>query len=486
MLLAGLVLLNLAVIGGVTAVVYAHAYSEAHARLRDDLSLRAKTFAGLLEIDHDGLEFELSARAMPEYMKFNSGSYAAIYDAQGEPFIRSESLGRKRQLPTTEWSEGEFAYREFATGPDGKPVAIVIHSFVARIEESSLTEKLPDGSAWTPPSLENRRYQVVIAADSGPRDASLRGFLVFLLLTGAAALGATVFGGLVVARYVMAPIRRMTAEAAELTPSETSRRLQPETVVRELSSLSQTLNSALDRLGDALDRQRRFVSDASHELRTPLAVLLANAELLLRRERSGPEYRTGLERQTRIARRMTRITENLLALARADDGRAPMERTRLPLADVARRVLDEHEPMAAENGVALVCEADDTVLVEGDPTYLGQLLQNLLANAVKFTPGGGAVTVRVMRDGDEAVMEVSDTGPGIPHEHRARVFERFYRVNEGKDRREGAGLGLSIVAWIARTHGGHVSVRSGVGGGATFVVRLPLVHAPAVAVKTEA
>src|SRR6185503_14930669 len=154
-------------------------------------------------------------------------------------------------------------------------------------------------------------------------------------------LAATVAGGLLVARRVLAPIRRMTEEAAELTPEETSRRLRPDTVVPELASLGATLNSALDRLGDALDRQRRFTSDASHELRTPLAVLRGNAELLLRRERSPEEYREGLARQARIAARMTEITENLLALARADDGRTQIRRTGVEIRALTRSVCDE-------------------------------------------------------------------------------------------------------------------------------------------------
>jgi heavy metal sensor kinase len=291
---------------------------------------------------------------------------------------------------------------------------------------------------------------------------------------GAAALAVTVLGGLVVARFVLRPVRRMTEEAARLTPQDTSRRLEPATVVRELGSLSATLNSALDRLGDALDRQRRFTSDASHELRTPLAVLRGNVDLLLRRERTGDEYRAGLERQRRIAQRMTEITENLLALARADDGRAQLHRTRVPMAELARGVCDEFEPIAVEDGVSLRCEADARVEVDGDPMYLGGLVQNLVSNAVKFTPAGGEVTVGLARDDGHAVLDVADRGPGIPPEARARIFERFFRVQDGRGRNEGAGLGLAIVDWIVRAHGGAIQVLDRDGGGTVLRVRLPL------------
>jgi len=264
----------------------------------------------------------------------------------------------------------------------------------------------------------------------------------------------------------------MTREAAALDPKDPSRRLRPETVVREMESLAATLNSALERLDDALERQRRFTSDASHELRTPLAGLAGNAELLLRRERTAEEYRKGIERQMRIARRMTHVTENLLALARADDGRARIQRVRVDAAGLTRGVCDEFEAAAQEKGVALDCAAGDAVEIDADPAYFEALVQNLVGNAVKFTPAGGAVRVAIERNCRDAVLTVADTGPGIAPEHLPHVFERFYRA--GEDGAPGAGLGLAIVEWIAREHGGRVEAKSEVGRGAVLEVRLPL------------
>lgn len=475
-LLAGLVALNLAVVGSVAAMVYGRARAESREALHEHLRLRAKTMAGLLEIGPDGPEFDVSLKLMPEYERAGSGSYLAFYDADGKPVLRSPSLGRRSLPHAASWTEGAFAFDELESGPDEIPSALVTYSFVVQVEKARTGAK-----PWEPPPLAARRHQIVVATDSRPRSRGLTELLVFLGIACAAELGVTVLGGLLIARRVLTPIRQMTADAAELTPADASRRLRPDDVAPELVSLATTLNSALDRLGDALDRQRRFVSDASHELRTPLAVLLGNAELLLRRDRTADEYRKGLARQARIARRMTRITENLLVLARADDGRNGIERMRVALATVVREVCDEIEPMAAEGGVALTCEADDAVEVAGDAAYLDQLVQNLAVNAVKFTAPGGTVRVRLgaSADGSDAVLEVSDTGSGIAPERLPHVFERFYRVADGKDPREGAGLGLAIVDWIVRAHGGRIAVRSEVGRGTAFEVRLPLVRAAA-------
>jgi heavy metal sensor kinase len=465
----GLVVLNLVVVGGITATVSTRARRDAREALRESLRLRAKTMCGLLERDRDGHGFDLPPRAMPEYMTPKSGAYAAMYDASGKPVARSPSLAGKDLRFPAPWSDGAFQFSEIEDGPDGIPCEVVTHSFVVHVED----EKGKYG-AWTPPTDEQRRYQVVVAADTRPRDAALASLETFLAITAASAIVATALGGFVLARLVLSPIRRMTREAAELDAGHPSRRLKPETVVRELASLGGTLNSAFDRLRDALDRQRRFTSDASHELRTPLAGLAGNAELLLRRERTAQEYRTGLARQMRIARRMTRITENLLTLARSDDGRARIERVRVDAAELTRRVCDEFEATAQESGVRLKCSADSALEIDADPACYEAVVQNLVANAVKFTPQGGSVDVTLARDGHDAILTVTDTGAGIPPAELAHVFERFFRVSQGRDRREGAGLGLAIVDWIVREHGGRVDVKSEVGRGTHFEVRMPL------------
>ena len=474
-LLVGLMLLNLAVVGGMGAVVWARARSDAHDAFNERLRLHANAFASGVEIDDEGIEFEAPEQMTAQYSEPGGGAYAVVYDASGKAVVRSPSLDGRDLDPVGAWSDGEYVFTESENAPDGFPCAFVSYSFTARVEDHD------DAEGWTPPAEEQRRFRIVVGADSRPRDMRLAGFLKFVVAACAGALALTLLGGLLVARRVLGPIHRMTAEAQRLTPSDTSRRLRRESVVRELRSLSDTLNSALDRLGNALDRQRRFVSDASHELRTPLAVLLGNADLMLRSERTSEQYRKGIERQRRVAQRMTRMTENLLALARADAGEEPstVDEAPVDLGTVAENVVDELRPLAESVDVDVDVDVagELPVAVPGASTQIAALLQNLVANAVKFTPPEGRVEVDVARNGRYALIDVRDSGPGIPESERERVFERFHRVREGRDASEGAGLGLAIVKWVVDRHGGDITIDDADGGGAHVRVRLPFATA---------
>ena len=473
-LVLGLTAIAVLVVAGFAGAVYARARSVAHEETAGRLRLHAGTLAGLLEIGRDGIEFEAGDGMLPEYRDEESGFYAAIHAPSGKTVVRSPSLG-KRSLPAPPpWvphgTEGWESIDEIEAGPDGHPCAVITRSFVARVEPPEGKEA--DG--WSPPAPEALRYRIQVAHDVRERDRGLTSLAWFLGLAGAGVLATTIGCGFLLARLVLRPIHRMTREAATLTPGDATRRLHPSTVVRELHSLAETLNSALDRLGEALERQRRFTSDASHELRTPVSVLLAGNELLLRRPRSAAEYREGLERQARTIRRMKEIIENLLALARADAAGQPVARERVDLVDTISAAVDELRPLAEEKGLVLGLDADGRVPVRGDPKALAQLAGNLLSNAIKFTPPGGRVTARVSAADGDAVLVVEDTGPGIPPEHLPHVFERFYRVNEGRDGAEGAGLGLAIAEWIVKAHGGTISAGGLPGGGAAFRARLPL------------
>jgi signal transduction histidine kinase len=176
---------------------------------------------------------------------------------------------------------------------------------------------------------------------------------------------------------------------------------------------------------------------------------------------------------------MRGIVEDLLALARADAGAREIEREPVRLDRVVAASCDEHAALAESRGIRLERDLEPGVIATGSPRFLARAVSNLLSNAIKFTPDGGTVTARVAGGPDGAEVSVSDTGPGIPPEHRARVFERFFRVGEGRDPAEGAGLGLSIVSWVVRQHGGTVSVDEAPGGGAAFRIRLPARPEPA-------
>lgn len=227
----------------------------------------------------------------------------------------------------------------------------------------------------------------------------------------------------------------------------------------------------------ALDRQRNFAADASHELRTPLTVLLTNAELLtLHPERRLADYQEVVADMVAEIQRLSRLVTGLLTLARADQGAAVLTRTSIDLADVAFTVTRQFAGVAAGKGLDLRAEIEPGVAVSGDRDRLLQLAVILVDNAVRYTRDG-SVTVRVARRGNEALLAVADTGPGIAPEHLPHLFERFYRTDAARSDEGGTGLGLALAQWIVDSHHGQIDLTSTVGGGSTFTVLLPAARA---------
>ena len=232
---------------------------------------------------------------------------------------------------------------------------------------------------------------------------------------------------------------------------------------------------ALKPIRESFEAQQRFVSDASHELRTPLAVMRANGELLQRH----PNDTIGanmdqVEAITSEAEAMTKLVDDLLILARADEGAAALSKDPVALGAVMEELGRDMEALATERGLSLTVDAEP-LQVAGDRHRLRQLGTILLDNALKYTPPGGRVSVRCARSGKYAELSVTDTGPGIAITEQARIFDRFVRADSARTRAAGGtGLGLAIAKWIAESHGGRISVESQPGAGAKFVVRLPL------------
>ena len=284
-------------------------------------------------------------------------------------------------------------------------------------------------------------------------------------------------GGLVVAERAMRPIAGLTRAAREVARTRDPDITLPKPQANdEVSDLAATFEDMLRELGAAreeteetLARQRKFVADASHELRTPLTSILANLELL-EAELAG-EQRDMADSALRSSRRMRRLVGDLLLLARADAGR-DVPRAPVDLATVAGEAAREAGALSSDHPVALDLP-DRPVRVEGVSDDLHRLAGNLIENALIHTPAGTPVTVSVHQDGDFAVLEVSDRGPGVPVDMRDRVFERFARGAGDTAPSGGSGLGLAIVRAVTAAHRGHVEIQDAEGGGARFVVTLP-------------
>ena len=308
------------------------------------------------------------------------------------------------------------------------------------------------------------------------------------LFLGAGVLGGTVLAllaGLAVANRALNPIRALTSQAREIEETrDPSRHMPIPAADDEIGELAETMDGMLASLDEArsereraFERQREFVADASHELRTPLTSVQANLELLQAAlESASEDDRHAVDSALGSTRRMSRLVSDLLLLARADAGRRSA-RTHADLAEVARTAVAEvahlGERHALHSGVS-----KEPIPVEGNPDELHRLALNLLENAVRHTPPGSTIELYAGRDGDEALLEVSDDGPGIPREIRDQVFERFVRGEGPADTaaRGGSGLGLAIVRAVAASHGGTVEAGESDRGGARLKVRIPLLR----------
>jgi two-component system OmpR family sensor kinase len=284
----------------------------------------------------------------------------------------------------------------------------------------------------------------------------------------------------VVVRIGLLPLDRMGHTAGAIAGGDLSQRVAPAEPRTEVGRLGLALNAMLDRLEIAFaerraseDRLRHFIADASHELRTPLASIRGYAELFrmgAARDPAGTEK--AMRRIEDEAARMGVLVEDLLTLARLDEvPDAP--HTEVDVAVLARDAVDDARATAPDREITL--DAASSALVLGDAHQLRQVLGNLLRNALVHTPPGSPVQVSVAGARDAIRLEVRDHGPGLPTDEPGELFERFWRAEGGRERgRGGAGLGLAIVAGIVDAHGGHVRASNAAGGGASFVVHLPL------------
>jgi len=286
-------------------------------------------------------------------------------------------------------------------------------------------------------------------------------------------------GGSALARRSLAPVAAMSAQAAVISASNMHERL-PVGGGDELVGLARVVNGLLDRLEDSFDQQRRFVTDASHELRTPTAVVRTEADVTLSRDhRSEAEYRESVTVIRDAAQRLTRIVDDLFLLSRADSGHLVMRREPLYLEELVQEAARAVRSVASERGVDIALHDVVEAPHIGDADLLGRLLLNLLDNAIKHSPRGGTVDVAMRLHGAHCEVRVGDTGPGIPPEAAARIFERFYRVDSARSRTEtsvtsGAGLGLAITRRIAEMHHGSVELALSRPGRTEFVVTLPV------------
>ena len=324
--------------------------------------------------------------------------------------------------------------------------------------------------------LENNGQPVAtvyVAQSLTSVNQTLGAFAFFLLLSFAGAVLLIVVSGFWLARTAISPINEIAQAAEEIGGGDLTKRLNWEGRRDELGALAARFDDMLARLEAAFARERQFISDASHELKTPLTVINANAQMLERwGDRDDAVRHEALEAIRAESAQMARVINAMLTLAKTDSSETlPFEP--LNLRPVIGDVANALRPRAAEKGLTLETKCDGDAYVLGEPGLLRQLIVNLTENAIKFTSHGG-VTISMHAENSHAHLDVTDTGPGIPHDALPHVFERFYRADPAHSRSvEGTGLGLAVVNSIVRAHGGTINVKSSVGSGTTISVTLP-------------
>lgn len=283
------------------------------------------------------------------------------------------------------------------------------------------------------------------------------------------------FTGYIVAGRALRPVDMMANRARKISAEHLNERLQIVNPNDELGQLGIAFNETLANLEKSFEQLRRFTADASHELRTPLTAIRSVGEVALQNPGDAAYYRDIIGSMLEEVNRLTRLVESLLTMSRADAGQIQLQPTSVGVLNLAKESAALLEVLAEEKYQTITVNGDPSLSVWADRLILRQALINLIDNAVKYSPSGGDIEVRVKAISNDVLIEIQDSGPGIPAEHIDKVFQRFYRVDKARTRAEGGtGLGLSIAEWAVSVHGGSVELSRASGPGCTFTIRLPL------------
>ena len=281
-------------------------------------------------------------------------------------------------------------------------------------------------------------------------------------------------GGYVLARRALTPIDHLASEARRITADRLHERLSVPNQHDEIGRLAAVINETFARLEGSFEQLRRFTADASHELRTPLAVIRGTGEMALSESRTLAELKDAMGSVLEEVDRLTNLVDTLLRLSHGDAGTVRLSPEPVDLGQLARDVVGSLAILAEERGQRIALDAPDRLSVTADRLVLREAITNVVDNAIKYSPRQSTIRIRVAVESHDAVLTVADDGPGIPAEHRERIFDRFFRIDEARSRdRGGTGLGLAIAKWAVEVNGGHISVANGSAQGSMFRISMP-------------
>jgi heavy metal sensor kinase len=451
-----------------------------------------KTFRLRLTLLYTGVVFLVfSAFAFVIYLEYGKG----LLDAVDKNLLKAVNAGLKKGLDPKQLADNEAIIKKY----DGQYYQIVnrngqviISSLrgdgTKRPELSSMEDAFRGAAKYVTADRNGARYRILYypvsdaailrATDSlegserATRDLELLFILIFPFIIGVSSVMSWFLAG-----KSLDPVIKMRSLAEEIRRGRFGGRINIGVKGKEIEDLVVIFNEMLDGIQRSVEAQKRFTSDVSHEIRSPLTSLRGSIEVALRKRRPVEEYEEVLRNNLADILRLSRITDNLLFLARADNNMHELRIQWFDLNHLLENTVARFRPKADSAGLSVTEEYQEHIEMRGDTDLLEQGFANLIDNAIKYTPSGGSVQVRAREEDGAMRVVVSDTGIGIPEEDAAHIFDRFYRVNKGRSgKMGGTGLGLAITKWIVTAHGGTIAVKSAVGRGTEFTLVFPEVR----------
>ena len=413
----------------------------------------------------------------PLQAPLGTSRYVQVLSVNGDVIIRSADL-KNVNLPLT---------------PDVLTLALSQHQVFQTLDRETTDSLIGEGRLRmvTYPVFEDGmpRYLVQVAASTQPLDKSMLQLRLLLLIGVPLAILAAALGGMFIAKKAFDPIDRIVRTAQSISAEHLDKRLEIGKVDDEVTRLSRTLNAMFDRIEEAFRLQKQFTADASHELKTPLTILLGEMEVALSNRRTSKVYVDTLMSAVEEIRRINKIVDELLTMARLESGQLRLQRQPIRLDELLLDAVSKTSAYASQRSININFEVLDRqaeesreVVVQGDEDKLLSVFINLLDNAIKYSGGSNTIRVVLTSDDSSATVQIIDRGIGIDAEDLPHVFDRFYRADKARSSdgsKRGTGLGLSITRSLVEAHGGRVEIKSEKGSGTTVTVKLPIVSQPA-------
>ncbi|MGX9728703.1 MAG: sensor histidine kinase [Candidatus Electronema sp. VV] len=407
---------------------------------------------------HDGknIECESDEFIQGDYVIPDSGHYYKVFVGDSLLSISSSLLDPDFNLTPGEPLAHDSKMQEWLyqlTGPNDEPLRSIRHEF----------------------TYMDQPIRIVVAEEISESLRMVEQLTSYFLLITPVMITLIAMISLIIAELSLRPVQHFSDALERISHKNLEARIPADRQAKELRRLAEKFNSLLERLQRAFEAEKNLLGDAAHELKTPLAVIKAECDIALQRERAAADHAASLRNVREVANGMLGQVNSLLTLTRLDSGLLDASSFgRISFTDCVEDAIVLAEPLARKKNIVLSASLHEKLAVLGDEGSLTEAVLNLVENAVKYNHPGGFVAVSLTRRGNMAVFTVSDTGIGISEEDRERIFDRFYRAAAARSSQDGSGLGLSIVQAVVRTHGGEITVEGQPGGGSRFTLTLPL------------